>query len=82
MHLCFARIGSEEDLQHFKLLLSCRVRIANCVYRPNDNSSFIDKDFDRYKDTVFELIPKAVADCVMQKDVFATDKIDNGVVFF
>ncbi|MBQ3944918.1 MAG: hypothetical protein II670_04825 [Alphaproteobacteria bacterium] len=52
------------------------------MYRPNDNSSFIDKDFDRYKDTVFELIPKAVADCVMQKDVFATDKIDNGVVFF
>ena len=82
VHSCLGKIRNDEDLQHFKLELSCRVHIANRVYKPKNDSSFINKDFDYYKDSVFEVIPKAVTDCAMKKDVFATEKIENGVVFF
>ena len=82
-HCCFAKakIETEQDLQHLVTEFSCRVNTGNHVYDTR-RQSFINGNFDYYKDSVFKVIPKAVADCVTQRDAFASDKIKNGVVVF
>ena len=37
---------------------------------------------DRYKDTLFNVIPSAIADCITQRGVFAKEKLENNIVVF
>ena len=43
-----------------------KIHIANQIYK-NESKSFINKNFDKYKDSIFKVIPEMIANCKQKK---------------
>ena len=72
-------LKTEEDLHHFTLCLGFK---SNVAYKLNqkDCASWIKED--TYKDSIYNVISNAIADCVLERKEFAEDKINGNVVTF
>ena len=72
-------LKTEEDLHHFTLCLEFK---SNVAYKLNQEkcASWIKED--TYKESVYNVISNAIADCALERNEFAKDKIKDGVVTF
>ena len=70
---CYAEgvINTEEDFQHFVYEMSWRANASNYVNNPAVKGWF---KGDKYKESIFKVIAKAIADCVQKKGEFADIK--------
>ena len=74
----------EQDVKYISAVASCCACISS-IYDDiaKKKYNFITRDFKRYKKSIFEIIPQAVAKCILKIDEFANVKNDivefNGV---
>ena len=72
-------LKTEEDLHHFALSLEFKSNVAYKLSQENC-SDWIKEDL--YKDSIYNVISNAIADCVLGRNEFAEDKVQDGVVTF
>ena len=79
---CFAEVvvNNIDDLKHYVISLDLKLNIANHHYNSQNKTEWFAND--RYKDTFFNVIPNAIADCITQRGVFAKEKLDSNMVVF
>ena len=68
-----------EDLHHFTLSLEFKSNVASKLSQENC-ADWIKEE--KYKDSIYNVISNAIADCVLKKNEFAKKKMKNGVVTF
>ena len=72
-------LKTEEDLHHFTLCLEFK---SNVAYKLNQKECANWIKEDTYKDSIYNVISNAIADCVLGRNEFAKDKVKDGVVTF
>ena len=75
-------VNTEEQLNHLTLILETRFHVSSKTFtRPGHKcAEWIQQDL--YKDSIFVVIPKAIADCALKSNEYKEEKIDNGVIKF
>ena len=81
---CFANLKdyefkTEDDIARFVVYLGFKSQIA---YKLNSESCVAWIKQDKYKDSIYNVISNAIADCVLKRNEFAEDKVQGGVVTF
>ena len=85
---CYADlIGTElktdDDLKYFRCILNAKIIVANTI-RDIHKVYQCDEWIKRaeYKDSIYNVIPTAIADCALGREEFAKEKINDGIVTF
>ena len=81
---CFAdligtELKSEDDLHHFTLSLEFK---SNVAYKLSQEECADWIKADQYKDSIYKVISNAIADCVLKRNEFAKDKVEDDVIKF
>ncbi len=85
---CYADlIGTElktdDDIKYFRCILNAKIIVANTI-RDIHKVYQCDEWIKRaeYKDSIYNVIPTAIADCALGREEFAKEKINDGIVTF
>ena len=81
---CYAGlVGTElktlDDLHHFTLCLEFK---SNVAYSLSESTCAGWIKGDTYKDSIYNVVSNAIADCVLERNEFAKGKVQDGVVMF
>lgn len=81
-------LKTDDDIMHFRYELYSKIYVARCIEGNRIGDTY--KDYkcaewikhDDYKDSIYNVITKAIADCALGRNEFAVDKVKDDVVTF
>ena len=81
-------LKTDDDIMHFRYELYSKIYVARCIEGNCIGDTY--KDYkcaewikhDDYKDSIYNVITKAIADCALGRNEFAVDKVKDDVVTF
>ena len=79
-------LDTEDDIKHFRYTFYAKTYIADRTRRDKENEYNIPcKEWikqEKYKDSIYNVITTAIADCLLKRNEFAEEKIKEGIVTF
>ena len=85
---CFAgligtELKTEDDIKYIRCLLEAKIEVAKII-RDKNKVYKCDEWIKqaKYKDSIYNVITTAIADCALGRKEFAKEKIKNGIVTF
>ena len=76
-------LKTDDDIKHIRCTLYAKIRVAEII---RDKHGIYKCDEwikqDKYKDSIYNVITKAIADCALGRNEFDKEKINDGIITF